>query len=107
MPGSSVSCAHLRDDQQYARQGLVYAEAARSRTFLSQMGQADFPPPPDAPAHLLTREHELLFLLRKIEQAVAKDRHSNMLSAHMNTQERTFRPPFMSRFLEYPCMAKG
>jgi CHAT domain-containing protein len=89
-----ASSARLRDDQQYARQGLVYAEAARARTFLSQMGQADFPPPPDAPADLMAREHELLLLLRRMEQAVAIDRHSNDLSPRTNMEETNFQTTF-------------
>ncbi len=85
-----ATCVYLRDDLHYAREGLIYLEAARSRIFLSQMSQADFPPPSDLPPDLLTRERELLLQLRRFEHAIVIDSHSNNLSQHKNMREASF-----------------
>lgn len=50
---------------------LVAAEGGKARTFLDQMGQAAFPPPPDLPLDLLQREEKAIEELRGQEQDLA------------------------------------
>lgn len=50
---------------------LVAAEGGKARTFLDQMGQAVFPPPPDLPLDLLQREEKAIKELREQEQDLA------------------------------------
>lgn len=65
-------CVELREDPEYARAALCYAEASKARTFLNQMGQIDLPPPPDVPDDVLARERKLLDALRAVEQELAR-----------------------------------
>jgi CHAT domain-containing protein len=58
------------EESDYAA-ALVYAEGGKARTFLDQMGQSAFPPPPGLPPDLLRREAELVERLREQEQALA------------------------------------
>jgi CHAT domain-containing protein len=49
---------------------LEAAEGGKARTFLDQMGQGAFPPPPDLPPDLLRREAELIENLRRQERTL-------------------------------------
>lgn len=61
-------CLKLRDNPDFVRKALVYAEAGKARTFLDQMGQGNFPSPSEVPENLLKEEQALLDELHQKEQ---------------------------------------
>lgn len=63
-------CLQLRDrdEADFARKALVYAEGDKARTFLDQMCQGNFPSPPGVPEHRLKEEQALLNQLHQKEQ---------------------------------------
>ncbi|MBI4673763.1 MAG: CHAT domain-containing protein, partial [Chloroflexi bacterium] len=65
---------------------LEESEAARSRTFLRQLGLGDFAPPASLPAPLVTREKNILTQLRDIENNLAG---ADTRSDRMSEMERT------------------
>ena len=84
-------CLRLKDDPEYARRGLVSAEEGKARTFLTQMGQSGFPPPPDAPPALLEREGELIGRLQQLEQALIVPAASEDQSRRLTDERRAAR----------------
>ena len=69
-------CLQLRDNQDFARKALVYAESGKARTFLDQMGQGNFPLPPGVPEHRLKEEQALLDQLHQKEQQLVSTKLS-------------------------------
>jgi len=73
---------------------LVAAEGGKARTFLDQMGQAAFPPPPSLSSELLRDEAELIENLRGGEQAL-----SVLSSGGLLLSERSEEPSSAARDL--------
>ncbi|MGD8404764.1 MAG: CHAT domain-containing protein, partial [Anaerolineales bacterium] len=64
------TCMRLKDNPSFCKKAMVHAEEGKARTFLEQMGQADYPPPADVPKKLIKLEGELLDRLRNLEYSL-------------------------------------
>jgi len=85
------TCLQLRDAPQYMRDALIFAEGGKTRTFLDEMGQTDFPAPSGAPSHSLDRERELITQLRQVQQASREPRLFDVQERALATQLKALR----------------
>ncbi len=80
-------CLQLRDNPDFARKALVYAESGKARTFLDQMGLSNFPLPPGVPEHRLKEEQALLDQLYQKEQQLVSTNLSTRIEQYAKERQ--------------------